>query len=306
MITAIFNKSKPINLVFTVLILVIGFVIVKSQVVNLFELHTILYSFSELAVAIFSVILIDFIVKKNAISEQNSFVILFFSIFCFCFWSVSETLNLMLSNVFVILALRKIISLKSQTNTTQKIFDAALWICVAVLFHFWAILFFTVLYMGIVFYSSNYYKNWLIPLVSMLVVFVIISGYEMAVNNGFYQFSETIIVRGFHDISSVIDIAIISFFSLILVISLFFLSASVKTKLQKNKMSYVVLLFALLAAIIIVLLAPNKSVAMLLYGYFPLAALFTVFFEKIKKTYVQSILVYVVLFISVTLCFLSL
>ena len=144
MITAIFNKSKPINLVLASLLLVLGSVIIQLKSGSIYSWNSVLYNFAELCVAVFSILLIDFIVKKNSISEQNSFVILFYSIFCFCFWNSSETLYLMLSNLFVLLALRKIISLKTQTNTTQKIFDAGLWICIATLFHFWAILFFLI------------------------------------------------------------------------------------------------------------------------------------------------------------------
>lgn len=305
MITAIFNKSKPINLVFTTMILVLGFVINQLKSDDLFSWIRIWYDLSELVIAVFSVFLVDFIVKKNAVSEQNSFVILFFSMFCCCFWSSSQTLYLMLSNLFVLLALRKIISLKTQTNTIQKIFDAGLWICIAALFHFWAILFFIVLYIGIAFYSSNYYKNWLIPVVSVFTIFTIVTGYEMAVHNEFYQFSDTTIVRGFHDMNSSVDIAVLVFFSTILFTMLFFLSPSVKQKLQKNKLSYVILLFTLLIALIIIIISSNKNVSMLLYGYFPLAALFTTFFERIQKTHIQSIVIYLMLVTSFVLCFLS-
>ena len=302
MITAIFNKSKPINLVFSILILVFGFVITQLLSVEIFNSGSFINNVSSLGVAAVSVLLIDFIVKKNSISEQNSFVVLFFSIFFFCFWSHQDILNLVLSNFFILLALRKIISLKTQTNTTQKVFDASLWLCVAALFYFWTILFFIVLYIGIAFYSSDYYKNWLIPFVSVFVVFSIVSGYEIIFHQRFYEFSDSTIVRGFHDISSTIDISVISFFSILILVSLFFLSASVKSKLQKNKMSYVVLLMALLVALIIMLLAPNKSVSILLFGYFPLSALFSVFFERLSKERIQSLIIYIVFITSIILC----
>ncbi len=305
MITAIFNKSKPINLVLAMLLLVFGFVIVSFNSIKFIELNGFLYKIIELCIAIFSVLVVDFIVKKNAISDQNSFVILFFSIFCFSFWSSSENHQIMFSNLFVLLALRKIISLKSQTNTVKKIFDAALCICIASVFHFWAILFFIVLYIGVAIYDSNNYKNWLTPLVSVFVAFSIASGYEMVVNNKLFYFSDITIVRGFQTMSSSLDIAVMVFFSVLLIISLVFLSPSVKSKLQKNTMSYVILLFALLIALIIIMLTSDKSVSMLLYTYFPLAALFAVFFEKIAKENIQSLIIYIMLIVSVTFSFLS-
>lgn len=305
MIKAIFNKSKPINLVLASLLLIFGFVVFWFKSANLLDSNAFSLKIVELCIAVFSVLVVDFIVKKNAISDKNSFVILFFTIFCFSFWSSSINHQLMFSNLFVLLALRKIISLKSQVNTVKKIFDAGLCICIAVLFHFWAILFFSVLYIGIAIYNSNNYKNWLTPLVSTFVVYSMLSGYEMLINNQLFHFSGVNIERGFQSINSNMDSAVLMFFSLLLLVSVLFLSASVKSKLQKNKMSYVVLLFALLVALIIILIAPNKSISMLVYAYFPLAALFTVFFEKIPKERVQSLIIYFMLFISIAFSCLS-
>lgn len=305
MITAIFNKSKPINLVITTLLVVLGFTIANFKIPQNFSWNHFLLNIGVVLLAVFSTLLVDFIVKKNAISEQNSYVVLFYSIFFFCFWSQQENYYLLVSNVFVLLALRKIISLKTQTNTTKKIFDAALWICVASLFHYWAILFFIVLYLGITLYSSDYYKNWLVPIISVFVVFIIAYALQLITSRQWFSFEKIIIERGFHEFNSPINIATISFFSALLIIAVTFLSPSVKQKLQKNKLSYVVLLFALLIAVIILLLAPHKNNEMLVYVYFPLAALFTVVYEQISKKWLQTSLLYVIFLASITLCFLS-
>jgi hypothetical protein len=305
MITAIFNKSKPINLVLISLMLVFGFFLVQFQTIETFSVTAIFYKIGLVFLVILSALVVDFIVKKNALSGQNSFVVFFFTLFFFYFWSSNNDFRLILANLFILLALRKIISLKSQIATTKKIFDAALWICVASLFHFWSILFLLVLYLGIMLYVSNYYKNWLVPLVGGFVVFMIVSGYELVINDRFFNFSNAFISTDFSLLNSSYNWVIGGFFTIILIVSLIFLPSRIRLKLQKNKLSYLILIIALITGLVLFLISPNKSSAMLIFLYFPLASLFTSFFEKITKPIIQSVLLYSMFLISVILCFVS-
>jgi len=305
MITAIFSKSKPINLVLASLMLVFGSLLVQFQAIETLSVSAFLYKSGLVLLAVLSALVVDFIVKKNALSGQNSFVVFFFALFFFYFWGSNSDFRLILANLFILLALRKIISLKSQLATTKKIFDAALWICIASLFHFWSILFLLVLYLGIVIYSSNYYKNWLVPLVSAFVVFMIVSGYELIVNNRFFNFTSVIVSVDYSLLNTCYNWIIGVFFTIILLVSLIFLPSRIRMKLQKNKLSYLILIVTLITALVLFLISPNKSSAMLVFLYFPLASLFTSFFEKISKPIIQSVLLYSMFLVSVLLCFIS-
>jgi len=305
MITAIFNKSKPINLVLASLMLVFGFLIVQLQTTETLNVSLVFYKIGLLFLAILSALVVDFIVKKNGLSGQNSFVIFFYSLFFFYFWSSNSDFRLVFANLFILLALRKIVSLKSQLEITKKIFDAALWICVASLFHFWSILFLVVLYSGILIYVSNYYRNWLIPLVSAFVVFMIVSGYELVVNNNFFNFSNALVSMDYSQLNSDCNWMTGVFFAVILLVSLIFLPSRIRLKLQKNKLSYLILIIALIIGVVLFLISPNKSSAMLIFLYFPLAILFTSFFEKITKPIIQTVVLYSMLLVSVILCFIS-
>ena len=305
MITAIFNKSKPINLVLASLMLVFGFLLAQFQTTEALSVSVFLYKVGLLFLAVLSTLVVDFIVKKNALSGQNSFVVFFFALFFFYFWGSNTDLRLILANLFILLALRKIISLKSQISITKKIFDATLWICIASLFHFWSILFLLVLYLGIVIYASNYYKNWLVPLVSVFVIFMLVNGYELVVNNRFFNFLNTLISTDYSVLNTSYNWTIGVFFAAMLVVSLIFLPSRIRLKLQKNKLSYLILIVALIMGLILFLISPNKSSAMLIFLYFPLASLFASFFEKITKPIIQSVLLYGMFLVSVLLCFIS-
>ena len=305
MITAIFNKSKPINLVLVSLILVFGFFLAQIFQAESINTSAIFSKLGMVCIAVLSVLIVDFIVKKNALSGQNSFVILFFSLFFFYFWGRVDDYNLVLANLFVLMALRKIISLKSQLAITKKIFDAAFWICIASLFHFWAILFLVALYVGITIYASNHYRNWLVPFISFFVVFMIVNAFELVMNNHFFQFYNTKIATDLQFLNSNYNLSVLALFFMILLVSLAFLPSRIRLKLQKNKLSYLILVVTLIIAILLVSISPNKSVSMLIFLYFPLATLFTSFYEKIPKPWLQSVLLYSIMIASVIGCFIT-
>ena len=305
MITAIFNKSNPINLVISSLILIFGFLLVQLMVFETFNWSTFSYNTLLLLLAISSMLLTDFIVKKNKLSDQNSFVIFFFSLFFFYFWSSTNNVNLLFANFFILLALRKIISLRSQNLIPKKIFDASLWLSVAVLFHFWSVLFFLVLYLGIALYAASYVKNWLIPLVGIFLVFIMMSAYSLVVYNHFFYFKDILISTDYAELNLGSNWFLIVFFTLVTLVSVVLLPSRTRMLLQKNKLSYFILFLTLIIAILLFVISPSKNQETLVFLYFPLAVIFTTFFEKIKKTSIQTIIIYLMLFVSILFCVVS-
>lgn len=304
MIKAIFNKSKPINLIFTSLMLLFGFLLMMLKSEQSGQ-SSLLNSVLVIFLAILSALLTDFIVKRNKLSGQNSFVVFFFSLFFFYFWGANNDSSLLFANFFILLALRKIISLKSQITITKKIFDAGICIAVASLFYFWSILFFIVLYFGIAIYAANYLKNWLVPVLGVFVVCINMTAYELVVNNQFFDLLTGVIDTNFNLLNNKVNGVIVGFFLMISIVSILFLPSRTRLMLQKNKLSYFVLIVALLVAVVLFLIAPNKSKETLLFLYFPLAVVFTCFFEKIKNPLIKSLVLYSMILISVVLCLLS-
>lgn len=303
MITTIFKKSKPINLVISAFIILLGFSIVEVRALNFSFGNDFFTRIIAVLAVMFSVLVVDFIVKKNSISEKNSFVILFFSLFFFFYWDLAKDNQLVFSNLFILLALRKIISLKSQILVTKKIFDAAFWISIATLFSFWSILFLLVLYLGILIYASNYYKHFLVPLVSVFIVFIIVNSYYLFFYDTNFHFLNDTISLDFKDIFTIKKtFAVVVFLIMILISTILFLP-SIKNKTQKNKSSYYILLMSLIIALIISIITPNKGLGVLIYAYFPLAALFTVVYERLKNRWLISGIIYLLIILSTVFLF---
>jgi hypothetical protein len=164
MIASLFRKSTPIN--YTLVVLGAAVVFFLYQVNNgttADSMTAIGVKLGLLAFIYGSLFISNFIVKKNGLSKDSCYTILFYLLFMLFFPSVLDNPNVLMANFFILLALRRLISLHSPKSTKEKIFDASLWIFVAALFHFWCIIFIVLVFISILFHVSRDYRNWILP-----------------------------------------------------------------------------------------------------------------------------------------------
>lgn len=175
MISGIFGKTKPINF-----IILQGFLFVFYWFVNFvlndnyYEPEKLVVKFVVLGILLFSVFAVDFIVKRNQITATNSFAILYFTLLIIIFPEVLLDDNSVFCNFFLLLALRRLISLKSLKNIKLKIFDATIWTLIASLFYDWAIVYLALVGIAIYFYEPKNIKNWLVPFTGIFTVGIIV------------------------------------------------------------------------------------------------------------------------------------
>lgn len=301
MIATIFNKSKPINLVLVAIIVVLSFFLKQLLDLESINFISIVKLISITLLVIFSLFTIDFIAKKNALSDQNSFVILWSSLFFILFEDGLTSYKLLLANMFVLLAFRKIISLKNEVNITQKIFDASLWLAVASILFPPAILFVILLYSSILMYASNNYKNWLIPLISFFIISLITSSFQ------FFFVGEINLFQflGFQTITNLTtkEVIVFSLFGLLLLVSLFLVIPSIRLKTQKDKKSYLLLVIGLIISLGVLFFSYEVKSNLFVFSYFPLACLLSVILEKFSNTTIQSVVIYVFILLASLISF---
>lgn len=142
MITTIFSKSRPFNYVLVTLLLILCFFLYQLKITEwLHSAESVIKKAILLGLLVASLFISNFITKKNGLSKDNTYPFLFFFIFLILFPTTLGNSNLIISNFFILLALRRLISLQSLVTPKEKIFDASMWIFLATLFHFWSILF---------------------------------------------------------------------------------------------------------------------------------------------------------------------
>ena len=175
MISSIFGKTKPINYI---IVLAFLFLFYWSTHFLLYQKtygpEELLTQIIVLGVLLFSIFVVNFIVKRNQITGTNSFAILFYALLIVVFHSTVLDNNAVLCSFFLLLAQRRLISLKSLKNIKLKILDATLWVTVASFFYDWALLYLILVFVAIYFYEPKNIRNWLIPFLGVFALGIIL------------------------------------------------------------------------------------------------------------------------------------
>jgi len=295
MITRFFSTSKPIHLVLVSFFVLGLFLVVRlgyySERITATQIlkELLLYS-----ITVLSIFVLSFFVNKNNLTKQNSFKILFFSLFLACIPETIQHGNIIISNVFILFAIRRIISLRSNLYIKKKLFDAAFWIALASLFYFWAILFLLLVFAALIFYSIGQVNNWIIPLVGILTVVLIVISYFIIVENSFGDVYLYIDGLSF-DFSNYNQLSLIISMTIILSLgiwALFFYVRKLQDKSRAYRPSFILIFIALIIGVTIVVLATNKNGSEFIFMFAPLAIILTNYIESIKETWFAEVFVW--------------
>lgn len=296
MITSVFKKSTPINYSFIGIMMILFFFVYQFQDTKWTNsLWQITEKVGLLLILFASVFLSNFIVKKNGLTKDSAFTILFYFLFLLFFPKVLDNYNLVLANFFILLSMRRLVSLQTLKAPKEKIFDAALWIFVASLFHFWAILFIFLVYISIIFHVSRDYRNWLIPFVSLFLASIVFVLYALlfdksAINT--YLSSDGIDYAIDYFTNDYQNIA----FSIYVVFLLFFTLPSVFSLTNKPlnlQASYKKVLFAVVISVAIFVLSTNKSNEVLVFTFLPMSVMATNMIEYLQNKIQQEIILFI-------------
>ena len=164
MISSVFGKTKPVNYILVLSLLSVCFVLIHLRRFPLEDPISELPALAlSLACLLFSVLAVNFVVQRNQLTAPHSYAIYFFALLALLFPEIMLDQATILANFFILLALRRLISLKSLRDTQAKIFDGTLWILISSLFLNWALLFLILVWIYIYFYEPKNFRNWLVP-----------------------------------------------------------------------------------------------------------------------------------------------
>lgn len=282
MITSLFRKSTPLN--YSIVILGVLFFFFVYQVKHVSADNSLLHlllKFGLLGVIFASLFLANFIVKKNGMSKDSAYTVLFFVLFLLVSPSVLDNAPLLLSNLFILFATRRIVSLHSLKASKEKIFDASIWVFIAALFHFWSILFIVLIFISVLFHVARDYRNWFLPFIALLavsIIFVVASIYfrtdwiAQVKSQAVIDFRMKYFTSHFQNLTLSVYATIVVFFagSLLLTMS---------NRPLILHPTYKKVLSALIIGIAVFLISPNKSNDLLIYTFAPLAMITTTHIE---------------------------
>tara|TARA_B110000902_G_scaffold129603_1_gene150884 strand:+ start:6 stop:848 length:843 start_codon:yes stop_codon:yes gene_type:complete len=231
---------------------------------------------------VFAVLLLDFIIRKNNVTKNNNFVILLFVLFVLLVPQVYNAPKLILANIFVLLATRRILSLTTEKNTIKKIFDATMYITLASFCYGWAILFFVVLYPAIINKTKFNITYVFIPIVGFLGITSIAVAYQFVVTDSYSWLYLWIPERDF-DLSAYSDTKLL--ITTVLLLGLLLWMGIVRlSKLgslsKKERPSAITILLIAIISVGIVLAKAQKNGSELFFVFAPIAAVTSNFIES--------------------------
>jgi len=302
MLTSFFGKSKPVNFIMVSIYVIIGYFF--WSIINLDEITTIQFLPKQLLILtaiLFSVFLLNFIVKKNHLTENNTYSIFFLACFMLLLPEFFFNADIILSNILLMLAFRRILSFSSEKNIEKKILDASIWITTASFFYSWCILFFIVLFIAVFQRGSKNSKTILIPFVGFLSVGIIVTVINLLFNDKFLWFLDidTSINFNFQEYDSISFIIPISVIFILLIWTFIQKLISASGILLKDKANFILLTLIIIISVVIILFTPNKNGSEFIYLMAPLAVFTANFVEKLSVFWIKESLLWLVLLLPI-------
>ena len=295
MLSKYLENIKPSTFAIVLVALLIGdalyeYVVFAPTTHDMYRVGRLLLSFVLL---FFTLLLLHQIDRWNELTEtKNSYSIAFFSIFVVLFPSVFAEPNLIGANLLIVIALWRVLTLKTGEGIAQKLFDTSLLIVCASLLHYWALLF-----------GAQKRRYWFIPLLAIVVVAILAGSVTLVVNSYYpvipflytsvteYKWTYLEIFHNYYIPYLVALVCLVVLLLISLIIYYF-------------KRSY----HTISSLIVIQFLWVSIGVAVLsgevLYSFAPIAVLFALYIEKIRVWWLKETLLWLMLSLPAVFLFL--
>ncbi|MFT3794548.1 DUF6427 family protein [Flavobacterium sp.] len=278
MITSLFRKSTPLNYSLVILAVVFFFFIFQiGHTTGQNTLADYVLKFSLLSFIFASLFIANFIVKKNGLSKDSAYTVLFYLVFLLFSPPLMDNLRLVVANFLVLLSMRRLVSLHSLKATKEKIFDASLWIFLAAFFHFWCIAFIVLVFISILFHAARDYRNWFLPFIAFFTAVTIFLFFALLIDkewinqliaNAQFDFKINYFDNNFQNAALSVYATIALFFVVSLLLSL-----SNRPLILHS--SYKKIIWSFFIGVLIFVVSPHKSNELLIFTFAPLAMMAT-------------------------------
>ncbi|RMB57970.1 hypothetical protein EAX61_10100 [Dokdonia sinensis] len=308
MLTSFFGSTKPATL-----IIVICYMTVTYFLANL-GAFTLDVNASEITrvsgfwlLYIFTMFVLNFVAQKNDLTKRNAFKIILFAAFTAAIPTALVNTQVLVAGMCVLLAIRRIISLRSGLAVERKIFDAAFWIGIASLFYFWSILFYGVLYFGILIFVAYNFRYWFIPIIGAGCVAIFKTCYVLYMNDNtsfIWQFYDPISFEfsGYNEGAILIAI---SFFIGIFAWTIFNYIRGYQAAAMKQAPVYILIIVIAGVGLTLTILAPSKN-GDEWYFFIPALCIITAnYLEKAKGKIFKDLFLGVIILLPFLILYLS-
>lgn len=300
MISNFFNQSRPIHFVVVSTILLLVFLASKIySIQEPFSFELLVKQSFYFGIALSSLFILDFFASRNSLTKKNSYKLLMFGLFIAMLPETLLNSKALMANFFILLALRRIISLRTQKEMKKKLFDAAFWISIAALLYFWAALFFLLILASLVLYSIVNIKNWLIPLTGVLAVAIIWGSIMLVTNADFSNYFNGLFIYSF-DFTGLNSARIIIAATILISYGAwasFYFIKHLKEKSKSLRPSFKLVIIAAFIGLLIILISPQKNGSEFIFLFAPLSIIMANYLEVTREKWFKEVLIWVLILI---------
>ena len=288
MLSVRFENTKPITFIIVLLALLIGDGLFQFKILQLplSDVSHLTVLMSTFVLLFLSLLLLHQIDRWNELTDtKNCYSIAFFSIFVVLFPTLFDKVKLVGANLLIIVALWRVLTLKTGEGIPQKLFDTSLLIICAGLLHPWALIFLLNVWISLLFYGAEKRRYWFIPLLAIITVSILLGAILLILQEPFLIDDFTNLITS--DINNLLNfsshsiattIAVCSLALLLLVALAVYYFRSVYHSIS----SLVVIQFLWIGLIVVFL---SKEV---IYTFAPIAILFALYVEKIRVWWLKE------------------
>ena len=292
MLSVRFENTKPITFIIVLLALLIGDGLFQFKILQLplSDVSHLTVLMSTFVLFFLSLLLLHQIDRWNELTDtKNCYSIAFFSIFVVLFPTLFDKVKLVGANLLIIVALWRVLTLKTGEGIPQKLFDTSLLIICAGLLHPWALIFLLNVWISLLFYGAEKRRYWFIPLLAIITVSILLGAILLILQEPFPIDDFTNLITS--DINNLLNfsshsiattIAVCSLALLLLVALAVYYFRSVYHSIS----SLVVIQFLWIGLIVVFL---SKEV---IYTFAPIAILFALYVEKIRVWWLKEIVLW--------------
>jgi len=296
MIANFFDQTRPINfLALSILVFIIFIISLIHVNTDAIDFYFFMKNGFFLAAAILVVFVLNFIIRKNSLSDDNSYAIFFYILLYGFFPNTFMNGSIFISNFILLFAFRRIYSLRSSIKIKEKIFDGAFWIGVASWFYLESLLFIILLYAAILIFRKADWRNILIPIIGLVTPVFLSYVYLLA-------FDDVESFRRIWEIHYEFDLGVynsakylipLTLVGLLIIISIF--PTTNKSLIAKIdiKSTWFLLIAHIVVSILMVLVAPDKDGSEFAFFFFPVSILFANYLQIINKYWIKEAIIYV-------------
>lgn len=244
---------------------------------------------------------VNFIVKRNKINQQNAFAAFSFAMLATFFPAFFLDVNYLIPAFFVVLGLRRLVSLKTQVDSKKKIFDASLWFFVASLFQPYLLLLMLLVFLGILQYTLYDPKNLFIPIIAWVCGGLFFTAYQLWQTDEWMFFYSFYTDFGWSDFSAIWQANQLALGLLLpFVLFVLFLTSLVINKAQLAlKTSLILLIFTFVIIVFGWMYSRQSHVGGLAIAFIPLSMLAGCSLEVSIKPILKEIILGLLLLVSI-------